>query len=241
MSDRSSVNMDRVGIGLVIYLIIISLFFFIAERTLLFVLCYIFALTGGILFAVSLMILAGKQSKLPQDLVFPIIAKSYMVFNILVSIVFLLLEQQFDQKIKIIYPILIHVVLLSVFIWRVLALHAGKEHMEEVNKKSSRSVNFQRKKLVVLSDCSAGVTLWKNAAEKSAAQKVIGKVKDALRYSDPVVPEELAEYDQQISEVIMELKEAVDNADAPEVKNICDSLLVMLEQRKQRIKVLKRS
>lgn len=242
MANASSRNMDRVAVGLILYLLIISLFFVIVKPTLLFILCYVFAVAGGIEFAVSLMILAGKDSKLPQDIVFPIIAKSYMVVNLLISVVFLLLEQTFMMKIAIIYPLLIHIIFITIFTFRVLALHAGKEHMEAVNEKATKSVNFQRSKSATLSTILAKVNVLKiSAAEKSAACKQIRKVMEAVRYSDPMTPEELEDMDDDISERISELTSVILAGEISEIDGICNDLLVMIQNRNEQIRALKRS
>lgn len=240
MSERSTANIERVGFGLLFYLIIISCFFFVVRPTLLFLSCYAFAVVGGIEFAVSLMIIAEKKSKLPQDWVFPIIAKSYMISNLLTSIILVFLEFKFGIEIRLIWVFLIHTTLISIFSWQILALHAGKEHMEDVNKRANSNVEFCRQQNATLVSTKAKVNISAmSLADKNVAMRKIQKVIDAIRYSDPMTPEELLSLDNMISEKINSLIPALRNNSVTELESVCDELIVNIKNRNEQIKALK--
>lgn len=240
MADRSISNMERVGFGLLLYLVIISLFFFIVKPTLLFLSCFVFAAAGGIEFAVALMIVADKKSKLPQDWVFPIVAKSYMVINLIASAIFILLEQKVNVEIRLIWVFLVHITLISFFTWRVLALHAGKKHMEAVNEVATSNVEFQRSKTASLAAIKARVGgLSLSASEKNSLCREIQKVFDAIRYSDPMTPSELFSLDDKISDKISELASSLKNNSFQHMQHLCGELIIMIKERNEQIKALK--
>ena len=108
-----------------------------------------------------------------------------------------------------------------------------KENTDEANEVLNAKTSFMRE----LTD-NARILLSLARTEDDKA--LINKVYEAIRYSDPVSSPELQAEEAQIFEDLKALKEALtNNAEAADLKQIADELLLAVEQRNLKCKAEK--
>lgn len=76
-------------------------------------------------------------------------------------------------------------------------------------------------------------------AKTSTIKKDVAKVYEALQYSDPVSNKELAEIEEQIAEVLHQLKAAVEDDNCEEVSSVAKCLLFHIQERNTKCKLQK--
>lgn len=76
-------------------------------------------------------------------------------------------------------------------------------------------------------------------AKDDEAKKAANKVYEALRYSDPMSNEGLYEIEYNIDLKMKDLKNAIDNEEIDEIKDISDEIILLINQRNNKCKLLK--
>lgn len=76
-------------------------------------------------------------------------------------------------------------------------------------------------------------------AKDDEAKKASKKVYEALRYSDPMSNEGLYEIEYNIDLKMKDLKNAIDNEEIDEIKDISDEIILLINQRNNKCKLLK--
>ncbi len=123
-----------------------------------------------------------------------------------------------------------------VLVLNVLAVIKAKVAVEAVDKvdEKIKSQTFFIKSLTV--DADTLVALAKSEEIKAECRKVY----EAVRYSDPVSNDALAGYEEQIEIEFGKLSEAVKANDLEIVKEMTDTVLVLIRDRNNKCKLLKR-
>ncbi len=209
-----------------ILFIVITALFFIVSVTPLYIIAYIFALLGIIGLWSSAMFVLKNSGAYPWVAAIPIAAIKYLCLELVLSAVFVILEQLGLYSLPTAFFIIAHILILAIFAIRIIMLNAGKKEIERVEGTVKQST-FDWKLLIA--DIQA-------LAERSPELK---SLLDAIKYSDPATPPELAEYDEKIRDGITALEKAVDVGNGTLISELSITLQRQIKDRNNRAKLLK--
>ena len=195
------------------------------------------AMVGIAVMVVSALILGRSGATIPQDAVFPITAWGYLISNLLLSALVLGLEAVSVWIAP--WPLLClaHTLLLGGFTLRLLALAAGKEHIDGVGETAALKVTDWGMLLADLEGLKD-----RGPAALSGREKVVRELQslhEAFRYSDPMSTAPTAALDAALKTDAAALAGLVSTAGAEEIATACGKLLSRLKDRNTRVRALK--
>jgi hypothetical protein len=219
-------------IGIVL-VVVISLVFLVLPITPNLIIAYIFALLGIISLGLGVVFLTRENVKIPQDIPFLTSAWTYLIVNLIVSVLGLV----FSEHLTPIFFLIIHIVILAGFvIWMVIL--TGKEHIDVLDTKTKEKVFNIR---MMLADLDA---IKEKASDlpspvREKTQKDLKTIYDAVRYSDPMSHPSLKEYDHAIKESIILIDRAVSEKDEEDLLNLTVRIQRQIKDRNNRVKFMK--
>ena len=130
--------------------------------------------------------------------------------------------------------ILCAVILVFSILFVLIARSAGENEV-----KANRTLNAKTETMRLLAD-EAEALIGKAKTEDSG--KIVKKVYEALRYSDPISNDVLLEYEKAISSNLKKLALCMsEGREIGEIQSIADELLALIENRNRKCKTMKRS
>lgn len=198
---------------------------------------YTAALIGILLVVLSTLVLTQRTTRIPQDVVFPIEAWSYLGCNLLLTVIVVGLDLASIWTTPWQLFSVVHALLLGFFAIRILALSAGKEHIEQVGGAVAEKITNWR---LLLADLDAvNHRLPAAFANHQRVSKELQAVFEAFRCSDPVSKPAFADLDTSLQAGIAELGLAVDESRADDIPVLCAKLLQELRNRNTRLSATK--
>jgi len=210
--------------------IIATSFFLIVKITSLFVVAYIFTIIGISLFFLGSIYLLHSMKNYPWFAIFPITVFRYLIIQIIVSALFVTIENLFSLSLPTPLLLIIHIALLGFFGVLLIIQKGGKEIIEELDEKI-------QEKYIDLHSIQLDVEAVKERVPDQA--KEIGTVIDALRYSLPMSHDSIKPYEDKIKDSVVMLEQAADNNYTAKISEICVTLLRQIKDRNNRAKLMK--
>ena len=225
-------NNIRIFIATLIAVIILTVPLFLLECNAILIIAYIFALIGVCALTASLCWgVNRKNGEYVTTAAFPLTALNYLIFNLFFSIAVILLAKFTTYALAAGWFFFLHLLFAVFFIWKMLAMDAGKERIEETGQKvRERSSGWKQYCMEV----SALVTVADVQIRKDVAS-----VHDALRYSDPMSDERLAGTEARISEMIRQLSGMVRSHENNSIPELCRNLVNEIKIRNEQCKACK--
>jgi hypothetical protein len=205
---------------------IASLCFLILRVTDIFIAAYIFTLIAIALNLFTWLYLLENSRDYPWAAAIPQQAWAYLGVTTSISIVAVIVDQVKNQKIPVLWFIFVQAVILLIFVIRLIMLSAGKKEIERVGEKVKEST-FDWKMLI---------------ADVEALAMRCPEVKplvEAVKYSDPVTSQKIAESDEKIRAGFTELENVVNSGNADRVGELVTALQSKIKDRNNRVKLLK--
>ncbi len=199
---------------------------------------YGFASVGIILGVLSVLFLTGKNLRIPQDLAFPIETKIYLTGNILLSFLVLVLEITQVLVLPFVFLIIVQTGMMVIYVFKMIAIDAGKEHIDLVEDKVKSNVLDLNKLLLQVDAIKAG-TLDLPEGMVKRAMTDIQAVHDAIRYGDPMVPSEMKPVFDGIGQKLTLLREAVSKEDAEAISSLCMTIQRKVSELNYQTKIMK--
>ena len=211
----------RIFLGGVIGVVILTVLFFLLPRDGVLITAYVFALFAVAVMCISLLWTANRSGgEYVTSAAFPVAAYSYASLNIVVSVLVVALKYFDFYNLSTGWFCFIHILIAGFFGWKILAMDAGREIIEERGAEViAKTSNW--KKLVMDLTSIASIA---DAEVKSQ----VSVVKDAARYADPMTCDEVAE-----------LNAAVKAHRNTEIPAMCQELLLDIKQRNELCKAYK--
>jgi len=227
-------NKIRIIVIGVILAVIFSLLFFLLPVTAHFIIAYVFALISILGLILSAIFLTRKGIRVPQDIPFLSTAWTYLIINLVVSIIGVGLQSFYSPIILIV----VHILILAFFVVRIILLSGGKEYIDSREDKIAEDVFNIR---MMLADLEAIKEKAANLPleDREKVNKELGTIYDAIRYSDPISHPSLGEYDNEIKETIITLNEALVNGEIDGILNLSVKIQRQIKDRNNRVKILK--
>ena len=225
-------NNLRIFIGTIVAVIVLTVPLFLLPVDGMLITAYIFALAG--VFALSGSLLWGSnrmQGEYVTTAAFPLAASEYLFTDLLLSIICILLKVREVYALPAGWFFFLHILLAGFFVWKILAMDAGKEQIEEVGAKVEQKTSNWRR---LRQEASAlGVMA------DPEVRKEIAAVQDAFRYADPMSDERLEEIEDRIADLLRELSGKVKNHQNAEIPELCRQLLNEIKIRNEQCKAYK--
>ena len=221
---NTSNNKGRVIAIAVIMAAVLSAFFLVANITALFITAYGIAMFGVALFCLGNLYLLSSGKSYPWAAALPIQIWRYLILQVVLSTVFVLLDELSIFTLDIKWFALLHIVIFAFFAVLLVILKGGKEIIEkrgEVVKEKVATLRFMQTDVE---------SLMRKFPEH---EKDLKQVADALRYSDPMSHASLAIYEEQIQRGILAMNDGANIAEQ------CAELLRQIADRNGKVKVLK--
>jgi hypothetical protein len=213
-----------------IMFVVATLFFAVIPVTPLFITAYIFAVIGIGLLTFGNWFILKYDNNYPWIAAFPITTIRYAVTNVAISVLFLLLENIAKWSIPFVWFLLILVIVLAIFSIKLIVIKGARDVIVDVDDRV-------KQKVVALKMLVADIENIQQNSPQYAA--VIKPVYEALKYSDPMGNEMIAQYDQKISDSISILEISTNSGDDKAVSDICVTLLNQIKDRNNRVKIMK--
>ena len=128
--------------------------------------------------------------------------------------------------------IIVCMIILAFCAVSVIKAGAAVDAVEQIDKKTAERTSFIKSMTVKCENITAH-------AKSDDIKKECKKVYEAVRYSDPVSADELAETEAEIERKLDELKNAVEADNADKVKALAGDVVNLLKIRNSNIKFMK--
>lgn len=223
----------RAGIVLAVLLVLYNLIVFIVpiHRTGVFWASYIFTIVSFAIASVAIYIGFVKQPDAKSKFYgFPIlkIAAIYALVQLLGGFVFMLL----GTWIPVWIPVILYAVLAGAAVVGLVSVDAVVEQIQVQDTKLKKDVSMMR-------GLQSKVIQMANQCEDPDATKSVRSLADALRYSDPVSSDAIAEAERDLSAAVDELQQAVVDGDGEAIKQLCSRAKALLDERNRLCKLNK--
>ena len=209
-------------------------FFLVVKITPLFIVAYLFTVLAIALFCVGNLFLLSNTKSYPWIAALPLAIWRYLILQIVLSSVFVILENAFDYSLSARWLILLHVILLGYFSILLTMQKGGIEIIEKIAE--TREAEIKTKVSVIRLMQADVESLIKKFP---AYTKDLCQVADTMRYSDPMSSPPLAEIENKIEARLAALSETVEKADGSAVKALCNELQQLLVERNLKCKISK--
>jgi hypothetical protein len=221
--NMKSNKINGIIIAVVMALALTSLFL-VVTVTALFVTAYVIALFGIAMFGAGIVFLFANVKRYPWIAAMPRAIRRYLVAQLILSAVFVILEQFKIFVLPMPWFLFLHILVLAFFAIILLKLKSGKDIIDQRGDEVKEKVAALRFMVV---DVEALTRRF------PAHEKDLKSVAEALRYSDPMSHASLAVYEEQIQRGIMTIDESSD------IPAQCAELLRLIADRNGRVKALK--
>jgi hypothetical protein len=221
--------MDTNKIGSIIVSIIMALvataLFLVIPVTTTFIVAYIFTMLAIFILGAGKMFLFSNFKSYPWVAAFPMKIWTYLVVQLLLSAIFLAIENFANFTISVNWFLLLHIILLGIVSIWIIYMVAGKETIEDQDIKVRQQVTVIR-----LMQADVDAVLRRNPAHKDPLHRVA----EALKYSDPMTHPAVGAIEENIHRGIASMSE-----NSEKIPEICNDLLLQIADRNSRIKMLK--
>ena len=217
-------NKNRIILIAVIMAIMVTALFLVVNITPLFITAYAFALISIAAFCFGNLYLIESSRSYPWFAAFPIRVWQYLITELVMSAVFVIIENLFKWSLPVQWLIFIHIILLGVFSIPLVLMKSGKEIIDARGEVVKQKVTTQR---FMQADIESLIRKFPEHDND------LRKVADALRYSDPMSHSSLAAYEEQIQRKIILID------DGENIPEKCDELLRLIADRNSRVKITK--
>ena len=220
-------NQLRILLGSLIGIVLLTVLLFLLKATALVITAYIFGLLAIGIFAFSLWRFAGAADGLfVTRAAFPLLTFRYFVINLILSIIVVALEYFSVWQMKNGWFIFVHLFLMGIIGWKLLAADAGSDKIERVETEV-------KAKVAAWKSIGLEVNMLLSSAD-GERKKQISEIYDAIRYADPMSNENLSEIETEIKANIAELASA-----GGDISPICQAILLKIKKRNEMCKLLK--
>lgn len=228
----SSNNNRRLAFATLIAALVLTALFILLKKTPLVIAAYSFGLLGIAELAVTLILLTGASSRnYITRAAFPLVAWDYLLFDLGLSVPLVLLDVCGLWAMPVGWFCFLHILLLAFFAWKMLAMDAGQEAIEEVDQNVRKRTEDWR---------------WLRADAESLLgsapaefRDAVAAVRDAIRYADPMSDPALQERDDAIAAEFRKFGDLISAGDAEAVKKQSEQLVQWIRNRNLRAKTLK--
>ena len=174
---------------------------------------------------------SGTKNNYILNAAFPLQMYTYAILNLTICGIFVLLDQLDIWRIGVGWFILLHLILIAFFAWRLIAMDAGQEEIEKVEKQ----VKITRVSWKII---SADVEALKNNAP-AEYHRDLQNIIDAINYADPMSCDEVAALEEAIKDNVIQLELKLRAPQAEEITAICLKIQRQIKDRNTRLKMLK--
>ncbi len=171
---------------------------------------------------------AKKEKKEERFLYIPVVLISYIA---LLMCLLLALEAVLLSFLPTWFTVIVAVLVLAFYALSVVRTMAAAEMVVTVGQKVERQTEFMR------SLTARAKAMEQNAPE--AYKQQVKRVYEALRYSDPLSTDKLANVDEEIDTAYRRFTEAVKAADEAAVRREADILCALVKERNELCKIYK--
>ncbi len=225
-------NTKRIYLGAVVAVVILTALLFLLPLHGVLITAYVFAIAGLAGFTLALhWASCRRQGLYVTTAAVPLLIFNYLVFDLILGTLVVAAYHFNIFRMSVGWFIFAELLLAGIFIWKLLALDAGKEKIEEVEVRVQEKSSGWRQMCLKISNISL---------EADAGMiKDIAAVRDAMRYADPVTEPELTEIETAIEKNITRLSSAIQAGDNETTRKISGEILLQIKQRSEITKSLK--
>lgn len=185
----------------------------------------------GFLIGVCLMVISAiyfDKSDIPMSYAALIQSAWFLPASLIESIIVLILQANIA-----ISPVLhgiLQLALLAVGVIKLIKVTSGKDYIHNIDEKNARNTARVQDWLNEI-DTAAGEISRMEADEREEAKKAVKRVREAVRYSDPVSTEAVKSIEDEITQKIFLLKSDTNPGCITELKTDCESILALIKRR----------
>lgn len=227
-------NKIRICSSALIIVVVLTAVFLVLPKTSNVIVGYIFSLVGVAGLWWGTIFMTKKNAKYPLDLVFVISMYKYLILQAVCSAIVIALELLNVYTLNYKIFIVVHIILLAIAVIRTSMLGAGKEYIDQLDKK------------VKTQTLAWGMLVADTEKIKEKIDHLMPEIKkeiettcDEIRYSDPMSHESLKDYDNDIKESVIALDKAVESWNDDKIYKLCTTIKRQIKDRNNQLKLLK--
>ena len=225
-------NIVRITVGAALGIVLIFILVFLLRSTLLIWIAFAWSVWALLAFSLALGFWAkGRQTRYVLNFAYPAVVSGYLSSILVVSAVFVILEQLYIFSIPYGWFCLIQLAVTAFFAWRLQAMDDGRQAILNVEKTvKCNSVNWK----VMITEITA-------VAERSSAadRDRVSRAADAVRFADPMEHEAVASLTAEIYSCISALGNVVDAGESEKIAGYCDQIERKVKERANKLMILK--
>lgn len=211
---------------------IFTLSFLLVDVTYNFLISYIFTLIfiGAILY--TNLYVDKKEKNFPWVLGVPIAAFRYFIIQVIISIIIVILEQVGTSIIKPVWVFILYMIILLIFIIKIILLKESTKHIENVEDTIKLRTQFIKNSTVELE-------IMCNRENDINIKKELVKLRDKIRYSDPMSSDDLYDIENEITNKINNMKIILNTDFKKDIHKEIELIINLLDKRNIKCKSLK--
>lgn len=151
----------------------------------------------------------------------------YMTIQVVLGVTFMFFSGSSVRAV-----VIINTVLLLICLVGLISTDTAKDSIETIDETVKRKVLYIR-------SLENEMTHAANMCDDLPTRKKLIAVANAIRYSNPMSDGNLFSLEEEISRLCSRISELIRYQDTETIRNICSQLLIMIEERNQKCKLMK--
>lgn len=225
--------------------VLFSLFFIVIQPvTSIFIISYVFAIVGLVGLCWSVWCVLDKKENYPWIASFPLTITTYLIIQLVISTIFILLEQLAKWNTNAVgfidsvqqlqfapgWYLLIHCVLLLIFAIRIIILKTGATYIETKSEQMKSKVSF-------LKSLQVDADLLTTQASDAGTKASLSALAEKIRFSDPMSADALQPLEQRAVVKMNELKDMLN--DQQKASALINEVELLLDERNKKCRLMK--
>jgi len=229
---KTSTTLYMLGIILAIYNVLVFVIFGLGEHDPTFWLSYGFTTAAVLIVGIVVPALGQKGRRLRDRLLgLPVLRHCviYLVVQLVASVVCMI----FHKTMIWFFPFVVQLLILLVFLLFLGLCLVSKTIVTETHEHVQRKTTF-------IGLLRADAELLCRKCDDAEAKKVFTAFAEAVRFSDPMSNDSLAHLEKELSKLVTEANRLLDAGDVANAVHCCQDAALLLEERNQKTKILKK-
>lgn len=219
-------------IALLVAFVITLLFFIVEDITSNHILSYSFVMLGIVGLWISGIKVEDHRNDYPWVIVIPDMIFRYGIWSLIILLLNIVAEGLFDIHIGFLWLTLAYLILLTIYAVRIISLSSGVEYIRKIDNQVKRKVSF-------VSRMVSEIDIIMNEFKTEEYRSELKRIREKLRYSDPISDDSLNDLEREIESSIRNLKTSLASKHKENIHDSIARIIRLVEERNTRCFTLK--
>lgn len=168
----------------------------------------------------------------PWVIVIPDMIFRYGIWSLIILLLNIVAEGLFDIHIGFLWLTLAYLILLTIYAVRIISLSSGVEYIRKIDNQVKRKVSF-------VSRMVSEIDIIMNEFKTEEYRSELKRIREKLRYSDPISDDSLNDLEREIESSIRNLKTSLASKHKENIHDSIARIIRLVEERNTRCFTLK--